>query len=76
MLVLALQGDTVVLDGSGPGQRLLYWTIVSYPFVLGFSIAASWLSYKHKQWLLAKIFALLPLVSIFLELIAADLLLL
>ena len=76
MIILSLRGESVLATVAGPGSRLLYWTVMTYPLVLLVSILGSWVSYHHKKLILAKVFALLPLVSIFLELIAADLLLL
>ncbi|MCA9477564.1 MAG: hypothetical protein KC535_00265 [Nanoarchaeota archaeon] len=52
--------------------NILYYNLLTYPFVLTISSAASWFSLKNKKYRMAIILSLIPFLNILLEFIAAD----
>ncbi len=47
----------------------IFWSILSFPFMVILSVILSWVLYRKEKWTAAKVFAFLPLLN-FLVLVA------
>ncbi len=57
-------------------RQVLYYSLMSYPFILIISISLSWFFIWKKRYWAAIIISLIPLLNLFIELIAVDIALL
>lgn len=72
LVIFASEGLVGFPTQSVAAQHVLYYNIVAFPFVLLISIGLSWLCLKYKKYWPAIAFALLPLLTFLVEIIAAD----
>lgn len=72
LIKLALGAHLEFLHDGALLEQILYYNMMFFPFVLLVSIGFSWLFLKHKQYWLSIGFSLLPLLTFFIELVAAD----
>ena len=72
MVILTIEDYSSFSDASGITKDILYYNILTYPFILIVSIVLSWTFFKHKKYWTAVGCSLIPMASVFIELIAAD----
>lgn len=73
LLIFNLQGMVRFSTQDTILNKILYYNINLFPLFLISSVCLSWLFLKYKKYWASLAFGLLPLVTFFVELIAADL---
>lgn len=72
LIVFATQGMLNIPTHNAPLNSILYYNILFFPLLLMLSIALSWTFLKYNKYWLTFISMMLPFISIFVEIIVAD----